>query len=76
LCCAGRGKEQLFDAINALAIFEWNKNDRAAGGAVYFQDYYPTNQTHVCAESLGDAEEGRGDMCGVRTACALVMNER
>ena len=46
-----------------MPLLEWHTNDRAAGGS-YFQDYYPTNQTCVCAESLGDAEEGREDMCG------------
>jgi hypothetical protein len=63
VCCAD-GREQLFDAIMPLLSLNGIKIMIERLGAVYFQDYYPTIQTCVCAESLGDAEEGRDDMCG------------
>jgi hypothetical protein len=64
LCCAGRGKEQLFDAINALAIFEWNKNDRAAGGQFIFKII--TQQTkHMSALNHWGMQRKAGVICVV-----------
>ena len=58
-------------SLNGIKMIE-----RLGLGAVYFQDYYSTNQRCVCVESLGYAEEGRDDTCGDSSACALVMKVR
>ena len=66
----------MFDAIIYLAMFEWFKNDRAAGGSLYFQDYYPTKQPLFALNHWWMQRKAAMICVVIRTTCALVMKER